>query len=93
MNDANDAYIQKMKAKLEAWDAEIAKFEAKQPNGDEQSDDRDRIGTLKIELESIEDDLEKLQHAEVSAWEALRASVDDAARSLKDAIRTVKSRR
>ena len=49
MSDTRDAYVEKMKAKLDEWNADIAKLEAqaKQKEADARVSYQDQIETLK----------------------------------------------
>jgi len=94
MSETRDAFVKKTKAKLDEWNAEIAKLEAKarQHEADAQVKFEERIETLKKKRESAEEEFDKLQQAGESAWEDLKAEVENAASSLGDAIRSAQSR-
>lgn len=94
MSETRDAYVEKTKAKLDEWNAEIAKLEAKarQEKADAQMNLEEQIETMKKKRKSTEEDLDKLRQAGESAWEDLKAGVENAATSLGDAIRSAQSR-
>ncbi|MFO7714453.1 hypothetical protein [Desulfosarcina sp.] len=94
MSETRDAYVKKMKAKLDEWNAEIAKLEAKarQHKADAQMNYEEQIESLKNKRKSTERDLDKLRQAGGNAWEDLKTGVENAASSLKDAIRSAQSR-
>jgi uncharacterized coiled-coil DUF342 family protein len=94
MNETRDAFVKKMKAKLDEWNAEIAKLEAKarQHEADAQKEYYQQIDALKEKRRSTEADLAKMQTAGESAWEDLKAGVGNAAGALGNAIRSAKSR-
>lgn len=94
MSKNRDAYVEKTKAKLDEWNAEIAKLEAKAKHkeADAQMKIEEQIETLKKKRKSTEEDLDKLRQAGESAWEDLKAGVENAATSLGEAIRSAQSR-
>ena len=93
MSDTRDAYVKKMKAKLDEWNAEITKLEAKvrQKEADAQKEFEEQVKTLKEKRESAQRDLDNLLKAGGNAWEDLKAGVERAANSLGDAVQSAKS--
>ena len=94
MSETRDAFVKKTKAKLDEWNAEITKLEAKarQQEADAQLKIEEQIETLKKKRKSTEEDLDKLQQAGESAWEDLKTGVENAANTLGEAIRSAQSR-
>lgn len=94
MNNTRDAYVNKMKAKLDEWNADIAKLEAKarQKEADAQQQYQARIASLKEKRESVEETLDKMRRAGTDAWDDLKAGVENAADSLGEALRSARSR-
>jgi len=94
MSNIRDAYVKKMKAKLDEWNAEITRLEAKarQQEAGAQKQAAEHIETLKKKRQSTAEYLDKLQQAGESAWEDLKAGVENAAVSLGEAIRSAQSR-
>ena len=93
MSNNREAYVKKMKAKLDEWNAEIDKLEAKarQNEADVQQQVAEQVETLKKKRKSTEKDLDRLRQAGESAWEDLKAGVENAANSMGDAIRSAQS--
>ena len=94
MSDTRDAFVKKMKAKLDEWNAEIAQLEAiaRQHEADAQLKLEEQIETLKKRRRSAEEDLDKMRQAAESAWKDLKTGIEHAASSLGEAIRSVQSR-
>jgi phage tail tape-measure protein len=94
MSENRDAYVKKIKAKLDEWNAEIAKLEAqaRKQEADTQLKLEEQIESLKKKRQSTEDDLDKLRQAGSNAWEDLKTGVENAASSSGDAIRSAQSR-
>lgn len=94
MSEKRDAYVQKMKAKLDEWNADIAKLEAKarQKDAEAREDVEGRIEELKAKRKTVEDDLDKLRQAGSDAWEDLKAGFEMAADSLGESLRSARSR-
>jgi uncharacterized membrane-anchored protein len=94
MSNTRDAYVEKMKAKLDEWNSEIAKLEAKakQNEADARMQFGEQVETLKKKRQATERDLDKLRNASENAWADLKVGVENAASSLGDAIRSAQSR-
>jgi chromosome segregation ATPase len=94
MNDTRDAYVEKMKAKLDEWNADIAKLEARarQKETDAQKRYQERIASIKEKRNAVEEDLDKLRRAGSDAWEDLKTGFEMAADSLGEALRSARSR-
>lgn len=87
-----DAYVQKMKAKADEWNADLAKLEAKAKvaSADAKIKYHDQIQTLRKQREEAQEKLRELQSASEGAWESLRDGMDAAwgnvGKAFKDAI-------
>lgn len=94
MSEPRDAFVKKMKAKLDEWNAEIDKLEAqsRQKEADFQEDVQQRIAELKSKRQETRQKLEKLQNAGESAWEDLKSGVELAAVALGDAVQSARDR-
>lgn len=94
MNDTRNAYVEKMKTKLDEWNADIAKLEAtaRQKEADTQKRYQERIAALKVRRHAVEEDLDKLRRAGSDAWEDLKDGFEMAADSLGEALRSARSR-
>lgn len=94
MSENRDAYIMKMKAKLDEWNAVIAKLEAKakQKEADARKDFEEQIEELKAKRSKANEQLDQMSSAGESAWNDLKASVEQAADALGDALSAARSR-
>jgi hypothetical protein len=94
MSDTRDAYVKKVQAKLDEWNAEIDKMEAKsrQKEADLQAAYGEQIAMLKRKRQSAKAKLGQLQGAGESAWEDVKAGLEQATDVLGEAIRTARSR-
>ena len=94
MSEKRDAYVQKMKAKLDEWNADITKLEAtaRQRDADARADVQRRIEELKEKRKKVADDLDRLRRRGEDAWEDLKAGIDSAAGALGEALRSARSR-
>ncbi len=93
MNE-RDAYVQKMKAKLDEWNADIDKLEAQ--TSKVQADAKLRYEKQLTELKSNRDaaaqKLRELQDASVDAWEAMRRGTEAAWADMAKAFREAAER-
>jgi len=94
MSETRDAYVMKMKAKLDEWNAEIAKLEAKakQKEADARKDFDEQVENLKAKRNKANEQLEQMSSAGESAWNDLKAGVEKAAGALGDALNDARSR-
>ena len=94
MSESRDVFVKKMKAKLDEWNAEIDKLEAqsRQSEADFQEDLQKRIEGLKEQRQAAREKLDKLQSAGGSAWQDLKAGVEEAASALGQALDSARTR-
>jgi septation ring formation regulator EzrA len=88
MSENRDVFVKKIKAKLDEWNAEIDKLEAqsRQKEADFQEDLQRRLEELKTKRQATQQKLEDLQNAGGSAWQDLKAGVEEAASALGQAL-------
>jgi uncharacterized coiled-coil DUF342 family protein len=94
MSEKRDAFVKKMKAKLDEWNADIAELEAKakQKEAEARGDVEKRIEELKAKRKTVEDDLDQLRSSGEDAWEDLKTGIDSAASALGEALQSARSR-
>ncbi len=94
MSENRDVFVKKMQAKLDEWNAEIDKLEAqsRQKEVEFQEDLQKRIEELKTKRQSTRKKLEELQSAGGSAWQDLKAGVEEAASALGQALDSARTR-
>jgi hypothetical protein len=94
MSETRDAYVKKMKAKLDEWNAEIAKLEAKakQKEADAQQSYEKQIDELKEKRGQAKDRLDQMRQAGETAWDDLKAGIEQATTALGEAVRSAQSR-
>ena len=94
MSDNRDAYVEKMKAKLDEWNAEIDKLEAKarQAEADARIGYHKQIDTLKEKRTNLSKRFDDLRQSGESAWKDMKSGVELAANSLSEALRSAQSR-
>lgn len=89
-----ESYRQKIRAKLDEWNAEIDKFEAKadQAQADAQLEYYEQLKKLRALQEEAGNKLDELDDAGDEAWENFKAGVDIAADAVDHALDSVRSR-
>ena len=94
MSEKRDVYIQKMKTKLDEWNAEIDKLEAKsrQVEADAKKAYQKQIETIKAKRSETKEYLDQMRQAGESAWLDVKDGLENAAASLGEAIRSAQSR-
>lgn len=91
-----DAYVAKMKAKLDEWNAEIQKFEARAQGASAEAKLKyeQQVAELKARRDEAARKLRELQDASAGAWETLREGTEAAwsvmAKAFKDAAERFK---
>ncbi len=86
-------YIQKLKDKLDEWDADIDEFEesAERAKADLKFELEDQLAALKTRRETARQKLAEVMDASEDAWQDIRHGVDDAWASMKEAIDKARS--
>lgn len=94
MSGNREVYVEKMKAKLDEWNAEIDKLEAKsrQAEADAKKVYQKQIESIKEKRRETRVNLDEMRQAGEGAWQDLKAGVENAAASLGEAIRSAQSR-
>ncbi len=94
MTEKRDAYVQKLKAKMDEWNAEIDKIEAKADQAEAESkiEYEKQLKDLRAKRKDVEDKMAKLQQAGDGAWEDLKIGIESAWDSLGNAVKSAASR-
>lgn len=94
MSEKRDAYVQKLKAKMNEWNAEIDKIEAKADQADAESkiEYEKQVEDLRAKRKEVEDKMAELQQAGEGAWEDLKKGIESAWDSLGNALKSATSR-
>ena len=94
MNEKRDAYVQKLKAQLDEWNADINKLEAKsdQAEAGAKIEYHKRIADLRARRKVVEDKIGELQQAGEGAWEDLKSGVQGAWDAMEQAIKSARTR-
>lgn len=89
-----DAYVEKLQAKMDGWNAEIDKLKAKADSAEADAKIQyyEQIDELRKEQLEAQDKLNELQKAGETAWEDLKAGVENAWDSLENAVKKAASR-
>jgi uncharacterized coiled-coil DUF342 family protein len=74
-----DAYVQKLKAQIDDWNADITKLEAKagQATADVRIKYEQSLNSLRAERDRVSDKLEQIQESSEDAWEEFQAGAED----------------
>ena len=89
-----EAYIQKLHAKIDEWNADIDKLKAKadQVEADSKIEYQKQIKILKSKRDEIEKKVSEISRSGEQAWEDLKAGVDLAREAMSEAIKSATSR-
>lgn len=93
MTDKRDAYVQKLKAKLDEWNAEIDLLAAKadQAEADAKIAYQERLEDLRAKRADVEGKINDLQQAGEGAWEDLKQGLENSWDILKTSFSRAKS--
>lgn len=83
-----DIYIEKAKARLDQWNADIAKMQAKveEAQADAKIDYRKQLEDMRKQRDEAEVRLKELRAAGDDAWSDMKAGFDSAWKNLSDAF-------
>ena len=78
-----DAFVQKVKSRLDQWNAEVDKLEAKasEAAADKRIQYKDQIQAIKERKADIQGRLKKLMDAGEDAWDELKSGIEKAMES------------
>jgi len=90
MVDTKEAYLEKLKAKLDEWNAQIDKLKAKaaQSKADAKIEIEKRVGDLETHRREVENKIQHLVQASGPAWEDLKGGVQRAWNKLDEAVKS-----
>lgn len=93
MSEQRDAYVRKMKAKLDQWSADIDMLKAKisQASAEKQVEYQMRMEKLREKRKELEQKLAEMEKAGESAWENLKQGVEVSWEALKEGFAAAKS--
>ncbi len=91
---SRDEYLEKFKAKLEEWNADIDKLEAKAraAQADMQADYREQLEALRRTRDDALKESDKVQNAAVDAWDAMVQGSEKAWQAWTDAFENARSK-
>lgn len=86
-------YIDKLKDKLDEWDADIDELEARAQNAKAELkfELQDQITSLKLKRDIAKLKLSEIKDASEEAWEDIKAGAEEAWSDVKDAMEKAKS--
>ena len=93
MSEKRDAYVKKLKALLDEWNADIDKLSAKtdKADADAKIEYHKKLDELKEKRSEIEHKIEVMQESGESAWEDLKHGLEDSWDTLKKSLSMMKS--
>lgn len=88
-----DEYVERLKARLDEWNAELTRWEAKAKvaQTDARIEYERRIDALRQQRDSAVDQLKHIQSAAGDAWLELTRGADDAWEKMRDAFEKARS--
>jgi uncharacterized coiled-coil DUF342 family protein len=94
MAETRDAYVQKLKAKVDEWNAEVDKLAAKadQAKADTKIEYQKQIEELRAKQRQVEGRIEEIRQAGAGAWEELKTGTESAWKALGAAVKSATSR-
>jgi DNA repair ATPase RecN len=89
-----DEYVEKFKVKLDEWNADLNKLEAKTEHAKENLKEtyHEEIDAVRQQRDNIKDRLKELAGSSESAWEELKVGADEAWKKLSEAIDRARSK-
>ncbi len=94
MGEKRDAYLAKLKTRLDEWNADINKLEAKasQLNEESKAQYRIQIENLRTKRTELEQKISDLRKASEEAWTDVKGGVEGARKALDEAIQSARTR-
>ncbi len=94
MLENREAYIRKLKAKIDEWNADIDKLaaKAKQVKAEKEIEYRDQIEALRSKRGEMEEKIAELRKGGETSWEDLRKNLERSWEALKEGYVAAKTR-
>ena len=94
MGEKRDEYVEKLKSKIDDWNRDIDKLQAKadQMAADTRVKYQKQIADLKAKQKEVKDNMDKLQKAGAEAWVDLKAGMNSAWKALGESVKSAKSK-
>ncbi len=94
MSEKRDAYVKKVQAKLDEWNAEIDRLEAKAESAaaDARVQYEEQIAKAKASRDDLRQKLGEIRKAGDEAWQELKSGLDQAWDSLSAAVKSARSK-
>ena len=89
-----EAYVQKLHAKIDEWNADIDKLKAKanQVEADSRIEYQQQIDVLMKKRREIEQKVSQISRSGEAAWDDLKSGIDLAWEAMNEAVRSATSR-
>jgi len=93
MSAKRDAYVEKLKVQLDAWNADIDKLEAKaaQAEAEAKIEYQNQLDELRAKRDDVRDKLSAMQQAGEGAWEDLKEGLENSWEILKMSFNKAKA--
>lgn len=90
--DLQTAYAQKLEARLDRWNAELVKLEARasEAEADAKIEYRKKIDEMKSQRDAIQKKLGDMKDAGANAWNEIRDGIDEAWSALQKSFEKAK---
>lgn len=94
MSENKEAYVEKLQAKMDEWNADIKKMEAKarQAEADSKITYEKELADLRAKRKDLEEKITRLQQSGEGAWQDLKVGIESAWHSLDNAMKSAASR-
>ena len=91
---SRDEYLEKFKAKLDEWNADIGKLEerARDAQAEMQAEYREQLEALRRARDEALKEYDKVQGAAVDAWDAIAQGADKAWQAWTDAFEDARTK-
>jgi phosphoenolpyruvate synthase/pyruvate phosphate dikinase len=88
-----DTYVEKLKARLDEWNADLDKLHAKarEATADQKLQFEKQMESVRARKDEVKQKLSEIQSAGENAWEQVKEGTDDAWNRLKEAVSKAKS--
>lgn len=89
-----DEYVEKLKVKLDEWNTDIDKLEAKAEHVKEDLKEKyhEEVNSVRQHRESVKGKLKQLAESSEEAWEELKAGTEEVLHKLNEAIEKAHSK-
>ncbi len=94
MADTRDEYLEKLKAKMDQWNAELSRLEAKanEVEADAKIEYKTQLEKLRTRKMELQQKIDELRNTSGDAWQDVKAGIENAWQEFGESVKSATAR-